>query len=243
MALKGDPYMRVCGVVSAGSVEELAEAALKARAGIVELRIDRLRDPPPKEAAGDVGSLVRDLRRRGKRVVVTLRDAREGGYYRGSQEEKARVLLKIAEYGPDYLDVEVRSDSFDVVAPAALTTGVGLIASLHHFKGPLTTRQIVEVALWVSGYAERLEGHGRAVAKVVYSCSALADELHAMQAIALYPGSLISFAMGGGCILSRLAAPFIGAPFTYAHEHGGPTAPGQPSVEEVMELWRRLGLA
>lgn len=234
--------MKVCGVVIAESLNELREAALKARAGIVELRIDALRDPPPAKAARDVGALAGELREAGKRVIVTLRDPSEGGYYRGSPAEKSRILLKVADHGPDFVDVEVGSDSFDAVAATALSTGVGVVASLHHFKGPLTARQILSIARWVREYATRLNAVEGMVAKVVYSCTSPTDELHAMHAVSVYPGFLVSFAAGKGCMLSRIAAPLLGAPFTYAYEHGGPAAPGQPSVEEVVKLWKLMGV-
>lgn len=243
MALKGDPYMRVCGVVRAPGLDEMREAALRARAGIVELRLDSLRDPPPSAAAGDVGAIVGELRKAGRRVVVTLRDSSEGGGYRGSPGEKARILLRVAEHAPDYVDVEIGSPAFDLVAGPALSTGVGVVASLHRLDGPLPAGQILSIARWVAGYAEEAGRPGAALAKVVYACRSPADEIHAMQAVAAAPGRIVSFAVGPGCVLSRIAAPLLGAPFTYAHEHGGPAAPGQPSVEEVVRLWRLMGVA
>ncbi|GAB6148077.1 type I 3-dehydroquinate dehydratase [Stetteria hydrogenophila] len=234
MGAEADPYSRVCGVIAARTVEEMLGAVERARAGVVELRLDYLRDP--RGAAGRLREVVEAAHGRGRRVVATLRDAGEGGRYAGPPEVKAWILSKAVEAGVDYVDVEARSPAFEAVASLAAEAGVAVIASHHRLDSPLTAGEVLRIA------REALAGipGGEAVAKVVYACREPRDELAAMQAVAEMRGRLIAFAAGEGCMISRIAAPLLGAPFTYAHEHGGPAAPGQPGVEEVVTLWRLL---
>ncbi|MEM2960941.1 MAG: type I 3-dehydroquinate dehydratase, partial [Candidatus Bathyarchaeia archaeon] len=54
--------------------------------------------------------------------------------------------------------------------------------------------------------------------------------------------NLVCFAMGENGLLSRILSPLFGASFTYASlERGLETAPGQITISELREIYRRLG--
>ena len=234
--------MKICGVVAARNIDELIEAALESKAGIVELRLDTLREPLPR-IVGDLGHLIEDLRGAGKKTIITMRDYDEGGHYKGSPSEKASIFLKLAEYEPHFIDIELKGGVLERIAHRILSAGTGLIVSLHDLGKPLTTEQILGVTDSVMESIKGSRNSTRVLVKVIYRCFHPRDELHAMNAVSMRKGILVSFAVGGGCTLSRIAAPLLGAPFTYASEYGGPVVPGQPSVEEVAMIWRLLGAA
>ncbi len=242
MSFRANPLSIVCGVIAAPTVGEMRDAVIRAASGIIELRIDAL-EYIGVETIEALSSLIKEVRRAGKKVIVTLRDAGEGGRYDGDPEEKASILLKLARSRPDYIDVEASNPVAGELAPKILGLGVSTIVSSHHLNRTLSVDEIDAI---IDRATELVKHHPRPGAglliKVVYTCRSPLDELPAMEAMASYTGKLISFAVGENCIISRLLAPFIGAPFTYAHAHGGPQAPGQPSVTEVVELWRELGL-
>lgn len=242
VALKGDPLKMICGVISARRLDELVKAAPRAKAGILELRIDTLKHPPLQESIKDIGFLIRDLQESGKKVIVTLRSRSEGGYYKGSRKEKARILAQLTDYSPHLIDVELREGLLQQLASIAKLGETGLIASLHEFTRPLTTKEIMDAMHEARESAGGEELQGRLIVKVVYRCRNPVDELHALNAVAGGRGSLISFAFGPGCKISRLLAPVLGAPYTYAREYGGSLVEGQPSVGEVVEAWRAMGL-
>lgn len=234
--------MKICGVIAARSIDELIEAALESKTGIVELRLDTLKEPLLR-IARDVGHLIEELRRKGKKTIITLRDYDEGGHYRGSPSEKANVLLRLADYEPHFIDVELRGGVLERVAHSILSASTSLLVSLHNLGKPLMTEQILEITDNVKDTIGVSRNDTRVLVKVVYRCFDPADELHAMNAVSMRKNVLVSFAIGSGCMLSRIVAPLLGAPFTYAHEYGGPVVPGQPSVDEVIMIWRLLGVA
>lgn len=234
--------MKICGVIAARNIDELIKAALRSKAGIVELRLDTLREPMQR-IARDVGHLIELLRERGKKTIITVRDYEEGGHYRGSTSEKASLLLRLADYEPHFIDVELRGGVLERVADSILSASTSLIVSLHNLGKALMTEQILEITDNVKEAMDVSRNDTRVLVKVVYRCFHPADELHAMNAVSLRKNVLVSFAIGSGCILSRIAAPLLGAPFTYAHEYGGPVIPGQPSVDEVITIWKLLGAA
>lgn len=234
--------MKICGVISAKNINELITAALRSKARIVELRIDTLSEEL-HGAIRDLGSLIEELTGKGKKTIVTLRDESEGGYFNGTPAEKAQLLLRLAEYGPHYIDVELSNRAFEQIAHSIISTGISLIVSYHDLSKPLTHEQIHEIVNKTVGVVQELASDYRLVVKIVYRCLRPVDELDAMKAVASFEGRLVSFAVGNECILSRIAAPLLGAPFTYAYEHGGPIVPGQPSVDEVIKIWRLLGAA
>jgi len=233
--------MKICGVIAARNIDELIEAAFESKAGIVELRLDTLREPLQR-IAGELGHLIEELRGGGKKIVITIRDYDEGGHYKGSPSEKASILLKLAEYWPHYIDIELKGGVLERVAHRILSAGTGVIVSLHHLGRPLTTEQILGITDSVME-SIKTSRNSSVLVKVVYRGFHPRDELHAMNAVSMRRGVLVSFAVGSGCMLSRIAAPLLGAPFTYASEYGGPVVQGQPSVEEVAMIWRLLGAA
>ena len=242
MADRASPLSKVCGVIAAPTAEEMREAATSAATGIIELRVDAL-DELGTGVIEALTSLIKEIRGMGKRVIVTLRDADEGGGFVGSPEEKARTLLRLARARPDYIDVEMSNPLARNLTKKILAQGTSVILSSHHLDTPLGVEDIEALVARASRLAGHATGPGAGLlVKVVYACRTPRDELPAMVATAESSGGLISFATGRNCVVSRALAPFLGAPFTYAHAHGGPQAPGQPSVAEVMGLWRVLGL-
>ncbi|MCE4600434.1 MAG: type I 3-dehydroquinate dehydratase [Desulfurococcales archaeon] len=234
---------RIAAVVAGPSIDSIVEAALETPAGIVELRLDTVEDD--LEAVIErVGRAILRLRGTGKRVIVTIRDSVEGGGFEGPPWVKEGILRGLAVYRPDYIDVELRNPLAGRITGSLLEQGIGVIASFHELEGPMGLGEIERVLGSVRRLArsERVP-RGGLIAKVVYRCRDPLDGIPSMLAVAREGGGLVSFGLGGECGYTRLLAPLLGAPFTYAHASGKPLAPGQYSVSEVLELWRRLGVA
>ena len=70
----------------------------------------------------------------------------------------------------------------------------------------------------------------------------LSDNWRILGVNAKFPGRVVAFAMGKKGVLSRLLAPYYGAPFTYVYIGEKPVAPGQLGFEEIIELWNIMGL-
>jgi 3-dehydroquinate dehydratase/shikimate dehydrogenase len=95
-----------------------------------------------------------------------------------------------------------------------------------------------------------------AVAKVAWRARSVRDNLEAFELLRTRAKPAVAICMGEAGLMSRVLAPKFGAFLTFAHAgtaadaeraaaRASGTAPGQPSVEELVERWgfRRIGPA
>ncbi len=190
-------------------------------ADLVELRLDTVADP-------DVAGALQG--RRGA-VILTCRSAREGGQFRGSEDERRRILLDAARSDADYVDVEWRARLADVTA---VRRGRGSILSMHDFAGvpaDLTAR----VAAMTRGGAE--------IVKVAVAVSRLSDCSPLLRlSRSLDEGRSVVIGMGPAGFVTRVLAARFGSAWSYA---GDGVAPGQlsPPVMEREFGFRRIHAA
>src|SRR3954451_25107634 len=101
------PEPLLCVTVTAPTMAELRRRRDEiADADLIELRLDSVTDP-------DVAGALAGRRRP---VIVTCRPAWEGGYFRGSEEERKRILAEALAGGAEYVDIEARSRFDDLIA-------------------------------------------------------------------------------------------------------------------------------
>jgi 3-dehydroquinate dehydratase/shikimate dehydrogenase len=215
---------------------ERARAAKSDGADLVEWRIDLLAMLP--DAHGAIERLLRDSP---LPTILTIRSEAEGGAYDGSPIEAARVLAAAIACGapPRFVDVEaslLRDRRAGDVVHAALA-GVeesrrpSLVVSLHDLAGR-------PAGLWTE--LERMWSDAAChVAKVAWTARTVRDNLEAFEVLGSRQGPTIALCMGEQGVLSRVMGAKFGAFLTFARlddEEG--TAPGQPTVRELVELYR-----
>lgn len=180
-------------------------------ADLLEFRIDFLDEP-------DVDMVKEVLEDIELPVIATNRVSSEGGYFKGSEEERINLLLAAASQA-DYVDVELNTSNHlrDKVIQASPQT----IISYHNFhKTPslLTLRKIIE--------KEKKLGD---LAKFAVTPLNWEDSLKVLNLTLEYEGTL-GLAMGEYGKYTRVLAPLFGAPFTYA-SGDRVTAPGQMDLK------------
>ena len=112
--------------------------------------------------------------------------------------------------------------------------GTTVILSHHDFKKPINLSQL-------DTKHHELVVLGGEIIKIIGWTDNYKDNLPYLEFNNKHPGN-ISFGMGIYGILSRVLAPLTGAAFTYASlETGKEVAPGQISINELRETYRRLG--
>ena len=203
-------------------------ARIRDVADCVELRLDLF------EAPFDLDTL---LRERGTlQVVATLRSRSEGGRSPLHSDDRLRILLRAAELGVDYVDVE-----WDAVTPEALaalrSAGAQVIISRHDFN------------LMPPGLADewwpQLAELGADVVKVVGTALDACDCLPVLRALQQASRPTIAMAMGEPGVCTRvLALRSAECLLTYAAlEDGTGTAPGQISIRDMREVYgaQRIG--
>ena len=101
-------------------------------ADLVELRLDTVSDP-------DVAGALADRR---TPVVVTCRPPWEGGRFKGSEEERKKILADALARGAEYVDIEWKANFTDLVSS---TGGRRIVLSSHDFRGvPADLRERAE---------------------------------------------------------------------------------------------------
>ncbi|MGC8636095.1 MAG: type I 3-dehydroquinate dehydratase [Thermoprotei archaeon] len=180
------------------------------RADLVELRLDYLRSPSQLN-----DSLLQDLLAHRDRVLVTVRDPREGGKLSVDDELKSSFLKAAKDMGFSY-DVELsflkrRED----VPPGRVVSKHCLgelpsIADLREEFGPFN-ESIRKLAVTpVGSYRSLL-----------------------LSFLEEFPGSAVMSL--GGDWRERIALSLLGSSLLYVHA-GEPTAPGQVSADKVWAL-------
>ena len=97
-------------------------------ADLVELRLDSVGDP---NVAGA-------LEGRRRPVIVTCRPVWEGGEFKGSEDERRRILGEALALGAEYVDVEWRAGFDDLMSQTGGRRIVLLDARLHCDAGDLS---------------------------------------------------------------------------------------------------------
>jgi len=171
-------------------------------------------------------------------LIATNRHRRQGGECVLSEEDRIRSLLIAADAGFNYIDVEMDTLGLHDVVDRVKAYGAKVIISHHIFTH---TPPVEELDLFVK---KQIEANAN-VCKVVTMANSVLDSVRCL--VFTYEASrrtnLVCFAMGEKGILSRILSPVFGASFTYASlKKGLETAPGQITIHELKEIYKRMGI-
>lgn len=157
-------------------------------------------------------------------------------------EERREKLATAITAGADYVDIEIEAEeSFrDYLTQLARTHHCGLILSYHNFDETPSREDLLQIL-------EECFLLGADIAKLVCQVRSLSDSA---RILSLYDSGqrhsdggkrIIALGMGEEAQITRIAAPLLGAPFTYAAPGPGrETAPGQLSKDTLTELLKLL---
>ncbi|MCP4594103.1 MAG: type I 3-dehydroquinate dehydratase [bacterium] len=224
---------RLLTSVSAQTSAELHDCIYRAfsvGAECVELRLDHLtEDVTPETLAGMLAELAPGT------WVVTLRSAKEGGGAGASDGERLTWLHATGGGLGGWLDFEHRALSDQACAAAwEELRAAGLdrwILSYHDFSGRPT--EVGSIAREIASAGDEV------VSKVAWRGEGASDNLLAFELMRALGDRVIAVVMGEVGMASRVLAKKFGAAATYcALSEGGETAPGQPTLEEMLHRYR-----
>ncbi|MER3407349.1 MAG: type I 3-dehydroquinate dehydratase [Nitrososphaera sp.] len=209
-----------------GDMKGQVERAFSLGADFVEIRLDYF-------APGQVMAAVGALEEEKGRAVLTLRPKEQGGRFSGTEEERVKLLRKLAEARPMLLDVELSTlQSNDNLADYLELASIPTLASWHEFQKTPPADELAKVVTEMRIYSNYV--------KVVTAAKSVDDSLRLLE---LYDGALglhpIIFAMGEAGVMTRVLAPLYGAPYTYAALEKA-VAPGQLTLEQMRVLYSRI---
>jgi 3-dehydroquinate dehydratase type I len=201
------------------AIEAMKEAA--GQADIIELRLDAM--PAPDVEALLAGRPQRPL-------IVTARRPDEGGSFSWPEKKKVDMLVKAAECGADYIDIELNTSPELRQQLIERKANAAVIVSWHnlmHTPDRTTLRRQVRLAFEA----------GADVCKIVTFARDFDDNGRMLEVVAdaaRRGKPIIGFCMGDLGKFSRIATLYMGGRLTFAHlRHNRAVAPGMPSVEEL----------
>ena len=204
----------ICVSLQPSSMDELRQALN----GVdrAEIRLETL--APTDEQLKEIFALPLEL-------VATMRPGQH------DDDHRAHVLSQAAAAGAAYVDVELDSPVpfREKIVAACRRSGCRVIVSFHDFEGTpqrQALRGIVEDAFAAGGDVAKVACLARSPREAARLLALLDDER-----------PIIAIGMGPCGTITRLAAPLLGSPFTYAAPAAGKeTAPGQLAVEQLQRL-------
>lgn len=245
-----------------------AAAAKSLGADIVEFRIDEFFDGGHSEAdpGRQTREILRLVHESVLPAIVTCRSASEGGAYDGDETDRVSLYERLGTAGasgakaegkptplpppsgrgsetpPRYLDIELaaytKSENIKQKVNLAVdhsgqqrTVSTGLILSMHDFQqrpADLSRRLLLA----------RQQSASK-VTKLAFRARSLRDNLELFEILTQRDRPTIALGMGEFGLMSRVLAPKFGGFLTFASlRPTATTAPGQPTVRELLDLYR-----
>jgi len=185
---------------------------------LAEVRLEAL-SPTPED--------VREIFSSPAKLIATMRPGKH------SDEERLKTLTAAIEAGAAYVDIELGSPTLlrEGLAQAARRNGCEIIVSHHDFQSTPDRDELMEIV-------DRCFEEGADLAKIACVVKERADAARLLGLLE-DPRPIVAIGMGRMGAITRVAAPLLGSPFTYASPEGGPpTAEGQlpeGTLRRIME--------
>jgi len=211
--------------------EEIEEANKKADA--IELRLDYL----DKVNENELKKLIEAC---DKKVIVTARPKREGGFFKGTEIKRISLLINAAKIGADFVDIEASTNSKLITKLIKNRKTARIILSYHNFKETPHFDELKKV------FDKLAKKKGVSVVKIVTYARTMLDNEMCFMLIkhAKSQGKrIICFSMGIFGRDSRTLSVFFGAYMTFASlEKGKESADGQMTVDEMKRTYNGLSV-
>lgn len=146
-----------------------------------------------------------------------------------TEDEQAmkQTLIKSMDFGAGYIDIDINTsvEVRTILVEYAMQKGAKVILSYHNFS------ETPEKA-FLKQTITRMFNDGADFAKVACMANSKDDSKRVVNLYSNF-SNLIAFCMGKDGQITRVVAPFLGAPFTYASLRGVKTAEGQIDAEQL----------
>lgn len=162
-------------------------------------------------------------------MIFTLRSQSQGGFYKGTEESRLEAIRQLAELKPEYIDLE-HHVPIHFIQEISSHSEIKLIISFHDFEKTPDD---------LDGLYQEMKKNPAHLYKIAVKANSTTEALKFICWAKDSDKKLIAISMGDHGKISRVLAPAINSPFTYAslEEHLS-TAPGQLSVKTLTEKYR-----
>ncbi|MBN2801987.1 MAG: type I 3-dehydroquinate dehydratase [Deltaproteobacteria bacterium] len=211
----------ICRAIIPKTVKEALE--INRSAPLIEIRLEEIKGLSKEN--------ILDIFKTESKIIATCRP--------GSMDEKSRlqILTWAIEAGATYVDVEIESDNDfkEEIVKVANINGTQIIISYHNYDKTPDIQTLKEII-------DNCFKDGAHIAKVACFANSKMD---AARIISLLDDSrpIIPLGMGKEGEITRVAAPILGAPFTFAPlKDEMTTAPGQIASETLEKVYTLLNI-
>ncbi len=197
-------------------------------ADIIELRIDMFSELSPEYIVNVFISAKEKIK---KPIIATVRDIKEGG----KREIKDRLsIYKAVMPFSDVIDVEINSRAlFSEIRHICNENNKLLIGSYHNFESTPDDDLLQEIVL-------EAKGQGADIVKIAVTANDREDLIRLLLfTLKNRDKGLITMSMGELGLPSRIVSPLFGSLISYSYFRRS-YAPGQLSVNETLNIFRRL---
>ena len=201
---------------------------------LLEIRLDYMTDTS-STVMSNLETLVNECQ---IPLVATNRKFEEGGHHAQAEKSRRKLLIKAAEIGFQYVDVELSTMGLGCVVSNLKDYDATPIISLHNLEDTPPLDELKKII-------KKQIKEGAEICKLITTAQTLADNLRCLQLVSEVCKStrIISFAMGKKGRLSRILSPFFGGEFTYASlKDGLETASGQISINDLRKIYHELAV-
>lgn len=206
--------------VSLGNINFAKVLSILKKINFAEIRLDKIELTPPQ---------IQKVFSQPIPLIATYRPVGKTDF------ERTKVLIQAIESGAQYVDIEIESKKNfrKEIMDQARKAGCQIIISYHNFDytpDKIYLKKIVKNCM-------KTEAHIAKLACQVKSSQDNAQILSLYDSFPQYWGKLIALGMGEAGKITRIAAPFLGAPFTYtAWEKGQELASGQIDFKTLNQI-------
>ena len=224
--------------IAAKNLDQAARQIKVARAAgaeMLELRTDYLENLSA-DLVKKLIAEVKSISRKSLPIIVTCRDALQGGAIDYPQRLRVDVLTAALRAGVEFIDVEYENFLLTecrerVVLAISESTRARLIISAHNFKTKFDN---------IGKLYRRIQAaYPAAIPKLVYDANHINDCFEAFDLLRGTGGDRIVFCMGEAGLISRIIAKKLNSFVTFASiDDNTATAPGQLTCHLLKKLYR-----
>lgn len=225
----------ICAPVMGTTIAEMLILMNKAKecgADLVEVRLDYLASFDPLK---DVNVLIK---RCPLPTLFTYRPKWEGGQYEGDENKRFDVLLLAMEQGADYVDIELQcAEAFNRSIIGKKPENFKVIVSNHNYQYTPDVEDLGNLVV-------KIQSTGADIVKIATTATDITDVARMFQITANSQVPVIGLVMGEKGLISRILCPKFGGYLTFGvMEKGKISAPGQPTIEDLLDLYnfRQIG--
>lgn len=225
----------ICAPLMAETVDQMLSLMQKAKsvgADLVEVRLDSLTSFTPTR---DLDSLIKLSP---LPTLFTYRPTWEGGQYEGDEKSRFSALHLAMELGADYIDVELKAmHEFNSYRNGSKPSKCKVIVSSHNYH---STPSVEDLGNLVA----RIQASGADIVKIATTAVDITDVARVFQITVHSHVPIIALVMQERGLMSRILCPKFGGYLTFGTlEPGKVSAPGQPTIEDLVNLYnfRHIG--